>query len=285
VEFTADDIMFYIEDILFDPDVMVNGPAADWLPNEGKMDFKAEKIDDYTVKLIFANPNGVFLYSLAQWNGRHLTWFPKHYLSQFHKKYNPDVDELVAKEEGVEDWVGLLNKKACGPTDDTNNFFLYPERPTLFPWIVTQPLGGGTTVLMERNPYYWKVDTKATNCPISCHHRLHYRDTQSRTLAMLNSDLTTSGPLLPTVSSSMPWTKASRSRPVICSTTRCHQHGPIQSLADPVKPRSSPIITSALHVLRAQPREIIGIAHAGRGSQPGPLESSRFTMNNWRPIH
>ena len=190
VEFTADDIMFYIDDILFHPEVMVNGPAADWLPTAGARDFRAEKIDDYTVKLIFANPNGTFLYNLATWAGRHLTWFPKHYLMQFHADYNENVDELVAQEEGVEDWVGLLNKKAAGPTDDTQNFYLYPERPTLFPWIVDKPLGGGTTITMVRNPYYWKVDPEGNQLPyIDTITGYSYQDSEGRTLAMLSGDL------------------------------------------------------------------------------------------------
>ncbi|MBN2303850.1 MAG: ABC transporter substrate-binding protein [Anaerolineae bacterium] len=190
VEFTTDDVMFYFEDILMDPDVSKSGPAADWLPSEGADQFRAERIDDYTFKMIFANPNGTFLYSLPQWNGRHITFFPKHYLMQFHKKYNENVDELVAQEEGVEDWVGLLNKKACGPTEDTQNFYRYPERPLLFPWIIEEPLGGGTTIKLVRNPYYWKVDTEGNQLPyIDTVTGYSYQDGESLTLAMLNGDL------------------------------------------------------------------------------------------------
>lgn len=101
--FTADDIMFYIEDILFNEELSPAGPVADWLPGDGAEDFKAEKIDDYTVKFTFANPYGTFLYNLATWSGRHITFFPKHYLLQYHAKYNADIATLVAAEEGVED--------------------------------------------------------------------------------------------------------------------------------------------------------------------------------------
>lgn len=190
VPFTADDIMFYIEDILFDPDINASGPVADWLPNDGAADFKAEKIDDYTVKFIFAKPYGTFLYNLATWSGRHITFFPKHFLMQYHKKYNPDVEAMAAAEEGVENWVGLFNKYAAGPTDDTQNYFLYPQRPLLFPWIIKEPLGTGTQILMERNPYYWKVDTEGNQLPyIDEVIGLSYQDAESRTFAMLNGDL------------------------------------------------------------------------------------------------
>lgn len=188
--FTADDIMFYIEDILFNEELSPAGPVADWLPQDGADEFKAEKIDDYTVKFTFANPYGTFLYNIPTWSGRHITFFPKHYLSQFHATYNPDVQSLVEAEEGVENWVGLFNKKAAGPTDDTQGFYNEPDRPLLFPWIVTQPLGTGTTIQLERNPYYWKVDSAGNQLPyIDTFVGISYQDAESRTFAMLNGDL------------------------------------------------------------------------------------------------
>jgi peptide/nickel transport system substrate-binding protein len=188
--FTADDIMFYIEDILFDPDVSEYGAAADWLPVAGAEEFRAEKIDDYTVKFIFAEPNGVFLYNLATWAGRHITFFPKHYLMQFHAKYNENVDELVAEEEGADDWVGLLNLKASGPVEDTNNYFLHPERPLLFPWVIKEPLGASSQIVLERNPYYWKVDSEGNQLPyIDEILGISYLDDEGRTFAMLNGDV------------------------------------------------------------------------------------------------
>jgi peptide/nickel transport system substrate-binding protein len=189
--FTADDIIFYIDDVLFNEEISPTGPAANWLPTEGQEEFKAEKIDDYTVKLIFKNPNGLFLYNAATWAGRHLTFFPKHYLKQFHKKYNPDVDKLVeqAESEGVENWMGLFNLKASGPETDTQEFYHQPERPVLFPWVVTQKLTG-TTILMERNPYYWKVDDQGNQLPyIDEIIGTSFQEAESRTFAMLNGDL------------------------------------------------------------------------------------------------
>lgn len=188
--FTADDIMFYIEDVLFNEEISPAGPIADWLPAEGADEFRAEKLDDYTVKFIFANPYGTFLFNLATWSGRHITWFPKHYLTQFHADYNENVDELVAQEDGVEDWIGLFNKKAAGPTNDIQTFYDMPERPVLFPWVVTQPLGTGTTITLERNPYYWKVDSQGNQLPyIDTIVGTSYQDAESRTFAMLNGDL------------------------------------------------------------------------------------------------
>jgi peptide/nickel transport system substrate-binding protein len=188
--FTADDIMFYIEDVLFNEELNAAGPIADWLPREGNTEFVAEKIDDFTVKFTFPSPQGTFLYQIPTWSGRHLTWFPKHYLTQFHADYNENIDELVAAEEGVEDWIGLFNKKASGPTDDTNNYFNELDRPLLFPWVPTSVLGGGTQMTMTRNPYYWKVDTEGNQLPyIDEIIGVSYQDNEARTLAMINGDL------------------------------------------------------------------------------------------------
>lgn len=188
--FTADDIMFYIEDILFNEELNISGPIADWLPRDGNTEFKAEKIDDYTVKFIFKNPYGTFLYNIAKWDGRHIAFFPKHWLMQFHADYNENVAELVAAEEGVEDWVGLFNKKASGPTDDTNNYYNNLDRPLLYPWVPTSILGANTQMTMVRNPYYWKVDSEGNQLPyIDEVLGVSYLDNEARTLAMINGDL------------------------------------------------------------------------------------------------
>ncbi len=188
--FTADDIIFYIEDVLFNEELSIGGPTADWLPRAGAEEFVVEKIDDYTVRFTFANPYGTFLYTLAQWNGRHITWFPKHYLSQFHADYNENVADLVAATDGVEDWVGLFNLRASGPTDDTNNYFNNLERPLLFPWVPTSVLGGSTQMTMARNPYYWKVDTEGNQLPyIDEVIGVSYQDNEARNLALASGDL------------------------------------------------------------------------------------------------
>jgi peptide/nickel transport system substrate-binding protein len=188
--FTTDDIMFYIEDILFDKDVSPAGPVADWLPRDGADKFKATKIDETTIKFSFANSHGTFLYQLATWNGRNVAFYPKHYLQQFHKKYNPDVDTLVKQEDGVKDWANLLNKKAAGVATDIQEFYNMPDRPLLFPWLIKQPLGTGTTIVLERNPYYWKVDAKGNQLPyIDQIIGTSYQNAEARTLAMLNGDL------------------------------------------------------------------------------------------------
>jgi peptide/nickel transport system substrate-binding protein len=188
-DFNADDIMFYIEDVLFNTEISPNGPIADWLPRTKNAEFKATKKDDYTVEFKFAVPHGMFLYQLAQHAGRHIAFFPKHYLSKFHAKYNEKIADLVA-EAKADKWTTLFNTKAAGPQNDALQYFNNPEKPTLYPWIVTQPLGTGTTVLMERNPYYWKVDTAGNQLPyIDKVVGTAYQKEDARIFAMLNGDL------------------------------------------------------------------------------------------------
>jgi peptide/nickel transport system substrate-binding protein len=185
IDFTADDIMFYVEDVVFNPEINKSGPVADWLPQDGAKDFKITKVDDYTVKFTFTKPYGLFPMKVAAWEGNMLAFYPKHYAQQFHKKYNEKVDDLVKAEEGVQDWVGLFNKKM-----DFNSWLLYPERPVLFPWHTVQPLGSGTEIKLERNPYYWKVDPDGNQLPyIDKWTGLVFQDAQSRTTAMANGDV------------------------------------------------------------------------------------------------
>ena len=187
--FTADDIAFYIEDVLGDVDLNPNGVAADWIPAGQGPDLKFAKLDDYTFKITFPESYGTFLYVLAQWQGRQFAQFPKHYLMQFHKKYNRGVDELVQK-EGVADWMALFKKYADGGWGDPEPYYLYPEKPSLYPWITTQPLGTGTQVKMARNPYYLKVDAQGNQLPyIDTILATSYQDAESRTFAMMNGDL------------------------------------------------------------------------------------------------
>jgi peptide/nickel transport system substrate-binding protein len=158
--FTADDIVFAYEDVLLNEDLTPNVPTT-FLG--GDTPAKIEKLDDYTVKFTFpGEPNGLFLEQLA-YNGQITAW-PRHYLKQFHEKYNPDVEQL-AEEEGAADWIELFTAKAglAGYVDPVH--YQNEELPTLAAWEITQPLGERGRVVVERNPYYWKVDPDGSQLP------------------------------------------------------------------------------------------------------------------------
>jgi peptide/nickel transport system substrate-binding protein len=196
--YTTEDWRFYIEDILFNKELTPGNPGGSsngWLPLDGAEDFKIEVIDDYTIKFIFAKPVGTLLLQLAQWQGAHFSSRPAHFLKQFHATYNPDVQALVDAEDGVEDWVGLFGKYADQAVEvnifpQNPDMLEYDVKPSLSPWILVEEMGTGTTLRMERNPYYWKVDSAGNQLPyIDSFVGIQYQDNESRTLALLNGDI------------------------------------------------------------------------------------------------
>jgi peptide/nickel transport system substrate-binding protein len=198
VPYTTEDWRFYIEDILFNEELTPGNPGGSsngWLPLDGAEDFKIDVIDDYNIKFIFAKPVGTLLLQLAQWQGSHFSSRPAHFMKQFHAKYNPDVQALVDAEDGVEDWIGLFGKYADQAAEvnifpQNADMLEYPVKPSLSPWVLTEEMGTGTSLRMERNPYYWKVDTEGNQLPyIDSFVGIQYQDNESRTFAMLNGDI------------------------------------------------------------------------------------------------
>ena len=162
--FTADDVVFAFDDVLFNSEV--NPAPPSWLTTAGKAG-TITKVDDYTVKLKFATPNGLFLQRLATPSGNDLTRFPSKYLKQFHKKYTPE-DKLkpLIEAEKVEDWVKLFRTKGWDITGTPYNAqWANKDLPTLHGWHLTTPYTGSGRVVAERNPYYWKVDTEGNQLP------------------------------------------------------------------------------------------------------------------------
>ncbi|SNS60802.1 ABC transporter substrate-binding protein [Antarctobacter heliothermus] len=158
--FTADDILFWYEDIFSNAELTPNKDAT-FVGPAGPV--KITKIDELTVEFDFGAPNGLFLQALAYGFGYHPTAYPKHYLSQFMPKYNDDVQALVDADPAAGNWVQLFNLKA-GPMD-TPLFWQNPDRPTLHAWHLTNAYGSTDRVVAERNPYYYKVDSKGQQLP------------------------------------------------------------------------------------------------------------------------
>jgi len=153
VPFTADDIMFWYEDIQLNEELT---------PDRGSNPPTVVKVSDYEVKFVFEEPNGIFLQGAASVGCAH-TCFPAHYLKQFHADY-VDEAELQAKidEAGQADWVSLIRSKGV----DRNDSLANPELPVLYAWVFKNAYGDGSTrVVAERNPYYWKVDAEGNQLP------------------------------------------------------------------------------------------------------------------------
>ena len=149
--FTADDVVFWFEDIISNKEITPVFPT--WLTINGKPAI-LEKVDDYTIRFRFQEPYGFFLNRLA--NGEEI-YAPKHYLVQFHSKYTQKekLDEM-AKKEGFTFWHQLFAQK--------NNWAANPDLPEIRAWKTTTPLSSNYHIA-ERNPYYWKIDPAGNQLP------------------------------------------------------------------------------------------------------------------------
>ena len=165
--FTADDFVFWFEDLYSNRDI-VPTPIPDMTVN-GKPG-KVVKVDETTVKFEFDDPYFLFYDLLAgdtligggqsvrQSQGFTFgAYAPKHYLKQYLPKYSSlEAVNAIAKQEGYENWVKLIHFK--------KDWSLNVDVPTLGPWRTTRPINTPTWVL-ERNPYYYAVDTEGNQLP------------------------------------------------------------------------------------------------------------------------
>jgi peptide/nickel transport system substrate-binding protein len=159
--FGADDIMFWYEDVFLNPQLT---PAKQPIYTAGGEPVKVVKIDDQTVVFRFAKPYGLFLQQLANGFGEFPRLYPKHYMKQFHIRYNKDgIDQLLAQNPSAKDWAQLFNSKISA--DFLNTYWQNPDLPTLNPWVMTTKYGSVDHLVAVRNPYYWKVDTAGNQLP------------------------------------------------------------------------------------------------------------------------
>ncbi len=162
--FTADDILFWFEDIYQHRQLVPNPhPQMAIYGKQGTV----EKVDPYTVKFIFPDANPLFPEVLAGWTalgGMSLQgpnalggYAPKHYLQQFHPKYtSQDQADRLAKDRGVDNWVTLFKNEL--------SWHLSTDLPTVTPWKTTRPINTPQWVL-ERNPYSIWVDIEGNQLP------------------------------------------------------------------------------------------------------------------------
>ncbi len=165
--FTADDFVFWFEDLYSNKDI-VPTPISDMTP--GGKPGRVVKIDETTVQFQFDNPFFLFIDLLAGdtliGGGQSVrqaagftygAYSPGHYLKQFLPKYSSEAEVTRrAKDAGFDNWVRMLHVK--------KDWQLNPELPTIGAWRTTRPINTPTWA-MERNPYYWAVDTDGNQLP------------------------------------------------------------------------------------------------------------------------
>jgi len=161
--FTADDYMFWYESILQNETLV---PTPPWWVRWGGDLAVFEKVDDTTFTITFAQPFPSWPETLATTtvaghfnNGETGMGMvaPRHYLEQFHADFiGEDEANALAEENGFESWnLFFLNQ---------NNAHANPELPGLTPWVPVTTISTSEYVL-ERNPYFWAVDTEGNQLP------------------------------------------------------------------------------------------------------------------------
>lgn len=158
--FTSDDVVFAYDEVMSHPDLLI-APSQEFTTNgtPGVI----EKLDDRRFAFHFDDVNGTFLANMAGPGGYILVLYPKHYLAQFHKDHSEGVEDRAA-EEGFSSWGDyFLSKVGRGYWDLPR--WQTTELPTVACWNVTTPLGEGSRLVLERNPYYYKVDPDGRQLP------------------------------------------------------------------------------------------------------------------------
>lgn len=165
VPFTADDLVFWYEDVILNQDLTQTFPS--WLKAPGGEPGQLTKVDDYTVKFTFAKPHGLFLQNMASPDSRSVVAVPKHFASLYHAKYvEPDKMDEMLKEGNFASWRELFIARVSQYDGGGNGQYAVAGRPTLYAWMVEEPYSGNATqVTLTRNPYYWKVDQNGQQYP------------------------------------------------------------------------------------------------------------------------
>jgi peptide/nickel transport system substrate-binding protein len=158
--FSTEDIQFAWEDIINNEDYQGLTPGGDHVyPVDGLQNVppvfaynndgspaELEVIDADTVAFHYKEAHYGAQYNMNWWlQGYSALLRAKHYLSQFHPKYNTaltDYSQLAEKDRIMEN----------------------ADYPVLWAWRIKE-VEVGVRMVLERNPYYWKVDTAGNQLP------------------------------------------------------------------------------------------------------------------------
>jgi len=137
VAFNADDVMFYWDDEVVDPNV---SPLNGATPETFGVGTTLKKVDDYTVEWTFkeAFPRQ-YLFAMAYGT---FCPGPSHILKPQHPKYSKNTYEQF--------------KNAFPPE--------FMNMPVMGAWVPVE-YRPDDIIVMRRNPYYWKVDEKGNQLP------------------------------------------------------------------------------------------------------------------------
>ena len=183
--FTADDFVFWYEDIATQEDLYSVLTTGITNVNMWKT-AQISKRDDYTVVVTFNESAPSFITKMQRAAANDAMWAPKHYLSQYHIKYNEKADEL-AKAEGYESW------QLCFSAHMDRGQTSKDYGPDITPWVLYNIDADGNKYF-KRNPYYFVVDAEGNQLPyIDEQMSVIVADAQTRTLKLINGELDAAG--------------------------------------------------------------------------------------------
>jgi peptide/nickel transport system substrate-binding protein len=145
---TADDYLFWFEKVSCNKELS---------PIQGKPWDTAQvtKVDDYTVRYQFKDPNPFFINQLAQHGDGYV--YPKHFFKKFHPDFVPREElEKAAHDMGLRDWVAYFGRMRSLTDPDV-------KCPSLHPFVIERC--GPSYLVLRRNPYYPKVDPEGNQLP------------------------------------------------------------------------------------------------------------------------
>jgi peptide/nickel transport system substrate-binding protein len=159
--FTSADFVFWFDDIYSNNEIIAV-PGVD-LP----VGTQVVAVDETTVKYILPRTNYLFhqalagfspIASQANWGYTGMGGYaPAHYLTQYLPSYTSQEQvDAQADEAGFDNWVNLLKSKMSWQGN--------PDLPAVTPWTTSIAINNPSWVL-ERNAYYWEVDTAGNQLP------------------------------------------------------------------------------------------------------------------------
>jgi peptide/nickel transport system substrate-binding protein len=150
---TADDVLFVQEDVILNEDLTPGIPEH---LRPGGTPMVVEKLDDYSYKITFAVPVPywpmlIMAHKYDYWD----QWInAKHYVQQFHIKYNPKADEL-AKEAERDFWYQNFG--------DKRSWGLNMDVPHLRAFVAKEDSPERT--IWARNPFFFMTDSEGNQLP------------------------------------------------------------------------------------------------------------------------
>lgn len=199
VPVTVEDVLFSWYDVILNKDIYPNPPT---MFKVGSKPMEIERVDDFTFRLVFAEPYPTICYSLTRIAAApagidvlNLLIQPKHYLRKYHPKYTALREiEDKAKQAGFANWFELF-REINYPARPTGMLSPQtpPDFPTIGPWHVVEVPATGHTIL-QRNPYYWKVDPEGNQLPyIDRIHSTYIGNPEARNLQFVTGDVDFAG--------------------------------------------------------------------------------------------